>query len=205
MIFERRSRNKKILLIIFLSLLLIGLFVCFKNQKQEELIFCTQEAKLCPDGSYVSREGPNCEFAKCPVKIFNDSEKGIYFEYPEKLYTQYIRIIDWPPQINIIEQGFSCIEAGSEIERAGKTEKITIDNQEYCVTKVSEGAAGSVYTQYAYAYPKNNETIIFTFSLKFVQCYNYDELEKSLCEDERNNFDINQIISDVIKSAVIKE
>ena len=28
---------------------------------------CTQDAKQCPDGSYVSREGPNCEFAKCPT------------------------------------------------------------------------------------------------------------------------------------------
>lgn len=26
---------------------------------------CTQEAKQCPDGSYVSRTGPNCEFAEC--------------------------------------------------------------------------------------------------------------------------------------------
>ena len=27
---------------------------------------CTQEAKLCPDGSYVGRAGPDCEFAPCP-------------------------------------------------------------------------------------------------------------------------------------------
>ena len=27
---------------------------------------CTEEAKLCPDGSAVGRTGPNCEFAKCP-------------------------------------------------------------------------------------------------------------------------------------------
>lgn len=27
---------------------------------------CTQEAKICPDGSAVSRTGPNCEFAACP-------------------------------------------------------------------------------------------------------------------------------------------
>ncbi|MBX3260882.1 MAG: hypothetical protein KF782_14445 [Labilithrix sp.] len=27
---------------------------------------CTQEAKLCPDGSAVSRAGPSCEFAPCP-------------------------------------------------------------------------------------------------------------------------------------------
>lgn len=35
---------------------------------------CTMEAKQCPDGSYVGRQGPNCEFAACPsgadVKIY---------------------------------------------------------------------------------------------------------------------------------------
>ena len=30
-------------------------------------IGCTTEAKFCPDGSYVSRSGPNCEFSMCPV------------------------------------------------------------------------------------------------------------------------------------------
>ncbi|HBD24665.1 MAG: hypothetical protein A2566_02985 [Candidatus Zambryskibacteria bacterium RIFOXYD1_FULL_40_13] len=29
-------------------------------------VMCTQEAKQCPDGSYVGRTGPRCEFAKCP-------------------------------------------------------------------------------------------------------------------------------------------
>lgn len=29
-------------------------------------VACTEEAKLCPDGSAVSRVGPNCEFAPCP-------------------------------------------------------------------------------------------------------------------------------------------
>jgi hypothetical protein len=32
-------------------------------------IACTQEAKLCPDGSYVGRTGPNCEFTACPEII----------------------------------------------------------------------------------------------------------------------------------------
>ncbi|MEK7652508.1 MAG: hypothetical protein AAB334_00980 [Patescibacteria group bacterium] len=31
-----------------------------------EQVFCTTEAKLCPDGSGVGRVGPNCEFAPCP-------------------------------------------------------------------------------------------------------------------------------------------
>jgi hypothetical protein len=29
-------------------------------------VACTADAKMCPDGSYVSRQGPNCEFAPCP-------------------------------------------------------------------------------------------------------------------------------------------
>ncbi len=29
-------------------------------------IACSQEAKQCPDGSYVGRTGPNCQFAPCP-------------------------------------------------------------------------------------------------------------------------------------------
>jgi hypothetical protein len=31
-----------------------------------EPVFCTMDAKMCPDGSYVGRQGPNCEFAACP-------------------------------------------------------------------------------------------------------------------------------------------
>lgn len=32
----------------------------------EDQIFCTMEAKMCPDGSYVGRSGPRCEFSPCP-------------------------------------------------------------------------------------------------------------------------------------------
>ncbi len=31
----------------------------------EEFTACTMDAKVCPDGSYVGRIGPNCEFAAC--------------------------------------------------------------------------------------------------------------------------------------------
>ena len=30
-------------------------------------IGCTMDAKQCPDGTYVSRTGPKCEFASCPI------------------------------------------------------------------------------------------------------------------------------------------
>ncbi len=32
-----------------------------------EPVACTEEAKLCPDGSYVGRTGPQCQFSACPA------------------------------------------------------------------------------------------------------------------------------------------
>jgi len=40
---------------------------------------CTQEAKICPDGSSVGRAGPNCEFAVCPeAKIDETANWSVY-------------------------------------------------------------------------------------------------------------------------------
>lgn len=35
-------------------------------QEDEEPVFCTMDVMMCPDGSYVGRQAPNCEFAACP-------------------------------------------------------------------------------------------------------------------------------------------
>jgi len=203
MIFEHKSKNKITILIISLIFLFTGVFYLIWMQylKQPETIFCTQDAKLCLDGSYVGRIGPNCEFAACPDdnwKTFTD--KGVSFRYPEKLSTKYIHEFDWPPQIMFIEEGFECAEGGSEITRAGETKKEIINNREYCVTKAIEGAAGSTYTQYAYATAINNNTIVFTFSIKAVQCGNYDDPEKTNCEKEQANFDINNTIDQIFRT-----
>lgn len=38
-----------------------------------QVVACTQEAKICPDGSAVGRTGPRCEFAACPGDATNPS------------------------------------------------------------------------------------------------------------------------------------
>ena len=54
------------------GLIAFGYYFGFKNAGRP--VACTQEAKLCSDGSYVGRTGPNCEFALCPhedlIRIF---------------------------------------------------------------------------------------------------------------------------------------
>lgn len=41
-------------------------FFAVTVEKQPQPVACTEEAKVCPDGSAVGRTGPQCEFAKCP-------------------------------------------------------------------------------------------------------------------------------------------
>ena len=48
-----------------ISSALVGYFLY--NSRQPEITGCTMEAKLCPDGAYVGRTGPNCEFSDCPA------------------------------------------------------------------------------------------------------------------------------------------
>jgi len=216
MINEHQSKNNNTLLIIFLILLLGGVtyLIWTKYFKQPEPVFCTQEARLCPDGSYVGRTGSNCEFAACPElnysgwKTYTDTTTGISFQYPETLSTTYIHAFDWPPKIAVLNQPFVCTEGGSEIMTAGQTLKQVINGRNYCVTKESEGAAGSIYIQYAYATSadlnnlpqEGNSTIILTFSTRMVQCGNYDDPQKTTCETERASFNIDPIIDQIVKS-----
>jgi len=54
----------------------INTFFVFYNYKSIMPVACSQEAKLCPDGSYVGRQGPKCEFAKCPDVVTSGTIKG---------------------------------------------------------------------------------------------------------------------------------
>lgn len=211
MMFAQQSPYKPLLIVLIVAVLAGGLaYVFFKqepNPAPEEQTFCTQEAKQCPDGSYVGRVGPSCEFAPCPGEQNNelwqsmtDEKTGVSFQYPKELLTEYLHEQDWPPQVQVLDQAYTCTEAGSEIDRAGRTEKRLVDNREYCVTKVTEGAAGSNYTMYAYAFPKEGKTIILTFSLRFVRCENYDEVQRVACEQEREAFDIDGIADRMAQS-----
>ena len=64
-------------------------------KEQPEQTACTLEVKVCPDGSSVSRTGPNCEFAEClevpgqtaEWKIYTNDEYGFEIKYPQNFKT----------------------------------------------------------------------------------------------------------------------
>ncbi len=111
---------------------------------------------------------------------------------------KYVALLDWPPQTQILNEPFICTEAGSSTERPGETRRRTIEGRKYCITKIVEAAAGSVYTQYAYAFEKSGKTVILTFTVRHPQCANYPEgAERSTCEKEISNFNADKLVPDI--------
>lgn len=71
-------RKNIILVIILIVAVLTTAFLFIKKDslKNDLPVACTEEAKICPDGSAVGRSGPLCEFAKCPeVVTTSDTSK----------------------------------------------------------------------------------------------------------------------------------
>jgi len=51
---------------------------------------CTEEGKICPDGSGVGRVGPNCEFAECPAeKVDETADWKTYTNQDYKFSVKY--------------------------------------------------------------------------------------------------------------------
>lgn len=176
-----------------------------------EPVMCTMEAKLCADGSYVGRTGPKCEFAPCPSvsstaswKTTTDSKTGMSFKYPENLGTKYISLVDWPPKIKVLSQAFVCTEGGVLSTQVGQVVKKNIGGKDYCVTTQAEGAAGSTFLQYAYAFGFSSKTVVATFTLREVQCANYDDPQKTECENERNTFNIDTVLAEMVSTVQVK-
>lgn len=81
----------------------IGGYFVYQNSRSKstalspDQIACTQDAKLCPDGSSVGRVGPNCEFSPCPSpqssssadmsnwKTYTNTNYYFSFKYPNNL------------------------------------------------------------------------------------------------------------------------
>ena len=64
-----KNMSHKILITSIILIVLVGLWLGLKviiNEPPSEPTACAMDAKLCPDGSYVSRILPKCDFALCP-------------------------------------------------------------------------------------------------------------------------------------------
>ncbi len=99
---------------------------------------CTQEAKQCPDGSYVGRTGPNCEFAACP------NEYKVYFV--DELVKSNIK-----EGTEVLVKGrynAQLISAGSDYEGPGGGYYLFVETKSIFIgdTELKNAALGQIIT-----------------------------------------------------------
>jgi len=178
MILEPFSKHTKVLLAIFVLLLIGGIFYLFSPTW----------------------------FGKNQIQVKNEDPKNFEIAFPESLNQKYIKEIKWPPTVTIgeIDQAPPC-EVTGPYEEAGRESSLptTVSRQflageVYCIEAVSEGAAGSTYTEFTYTTIKDDKLIEINFTLQFPRCDNYDEPEKTACARERVTLDLDNIISEAV-------
>ncbi len=149
-------------------------------------------------------------------EIDNGSEKQPHYVILVDLNTEYIGSQDWkvkivneeekyPPKFKITEGQIDCKKTSSESALLSKTVKRRIDGRIYCIESASEGAVGTIYTQYTYFTIKNGSLITVSCVIRYPQCMNYSEPYRTECVNERKTFDLDKIISYIVKNLSVKK
>lgn len=168
-----------------------------QNTDQNQQIACTQEAKQCPDGSFVGRTGANCEFAECPqtenlnVITYSNTEYGFEFKYPEKLNSKYfnlqkpIIIKSLKTDINIKN---NCYIGGAN--PAQKRQDIIINEISFCFSQSYDPGAGSGANYYFYTFLKDNNYFTIQFQINQPNsCGPYVDTENQIpCQNDFQNY-----------------
>jgi hypothetical protein len=117
-------------------------------------------------------------------EIDHGSEKQPHYDILVDLNTEYIASQDWkaiivneeekyPPKFKITEGQIDCTITSSESDLLYETAKRSIDGRIYCIESTSEGAAGTIYTQYIYSTMKSGSLITVSCVIRYPQCMNY--------------------------------
>ncbi|MDD4444068.1 MAG: hypothetical protein PHP81_03280, partial [Patescibacteria group bacterium] len=102
----------------------------------------------------------------------------------------YASLRDW--QVSLIDEKgvllervldgqLVCRETAVDDNPNYSVSRITSDRAQYCLETASEGAAGSVYTEYSFYTLFSGDLIVIKFTAQYPQCYNYDDPEKTDC------------------------
>lgn len=165
------NKIEKVLLVLVFFVFVIPLFILVAiriqdSNKEPEQVFCTMEAKMCPDGSYVGRSGPKCEFAECPKTDIKETDTA---KINQKILNNGIFITP----LKIISDSrcpsdVQCIWAGTivirlRLERDGMVQEVDLE-----IDKTIVFSQQNVSLKSAAPYPKEGKEIseneyIFSF------------------------------------------
>jgi len=120
---------------------------------------CTEEAKLCADGSAVGRTGPNCEFAECPAMLLGFSKASLItvgekLKFNDGLIVALVEINDsrckpgvvcvWAGELSVklsVQGGNTGVESQNINLGALSQKEITINNYRFVLNDTTEALA----------------------------------------------------------------
>ncbi len=123
-------------------------------------VACTMDAKICPDGSYVGRVAPDCQFAACPAPVVPGGSPApsvatTTFEtgFNQSVTSNGITIL---PQAIIEDSrcpvGVQCIQAGT-VRLRTKLSGISAASSDYVFTLGVAQKIGAVTIELVSVYP----------------------------------------------------
>jgi hypothetical protein len=180
---------------------------------------CQADDRIILFTGIVKDEGENGSQPEVKImveEIDNGSEKQPHYVILVDLNTEYIGSQDWkliivneeekyPPKFKITEGQIDCKKTSYESGSLPRTVKRKIDGRIYCIESLSEGAVGTIYTQHAYSTIKSGSLITVSCVIRYPQCINYSEPARTECANERETFDLDKIISYIVKNLSIKK
>jgi hypothetical protein len=134
--------------------------------------------------------------------LSSPNSQGVSFMYPMEMPTTYISAVEWPPLVERTVNEYSCTPGPiTAADGPLKTqERRVFGDREYCVTWSDEGAAGSTYRAYEYAFEFGEDTYRVVFQLRYPQCLNYEEPQQSACMSEQENYNLDAVIDRIAQS-----
>jgi hypothetical protein len=132
-------------------------------------------------------------------KLSQPSAQGIQFMYPDPLSTKFITTQDWPPTVQMTSGEYVC-KKGNTKDNTGIVTEHSVGDRKYCVTTFSEGAAGSTYMTYEYMNKQGDFLAHVKFTLRYVQCANYDEPDQATCKVEQTGFSVDGLVDRITSS-----
>jgi len=93
-------------------------------------IACTEEAKLCPDGTAVGRTGPNCEFTPCPDEKTKPDDQTLLYapikDFKARITKKFFGTYITPKTSPIQPEKFIGYHTGVDVEYEDITEDVPV-------------------------------------------------------------------------------